>query len=716
MPAPERVVAMLPNARGGLYRGCITIASGRIAEVAPHHGATDPDCDLDFGTNVALPGLIDLQLNGAFGHDITTDPTTMWPIGERLLGHGVTAFLPTIITSPSRQRRAACDAMRRPPAGYGGAVALGLHIEGPVLSPDRAGAHPQADLVADADRLADELVVEADAVALVTLAPEAANAIGATARLVRAGIAVSLGHTAATAAQTLDALDAGAGAFTHLFNAMRPLHHREVGAAGAALLHPDARVSLIVDGHHLADDAVRLAWRLAGPGRICLITDAMAGMGAHAGTHRIGGVGVQCDDTARTLDGGGLAGSLLTMPEAARRLRSITAASWDELALVTSTNPADLLGDGDRGRLAPGRRADIAVVDSQLRPVATFLAGVLAWRRPETAAAAATEARMHPAPDAAREHGAVHPGPATVESPGAGAPAAIGVDIGGTTFKAAIFDGAVLGPVRRGETGSHRPAARVLAEIRDTIVGLAAGAGDLDLRGVGIACAGIVDAAAGTAVRTAGLGWSDVDVVAALRGDHGLPLALEHDVYLAALAEWETGAGVCSESMLYVSVGTGVASRLFTRSGTERGHANLAGEMGYMPVGDGNRRLESVASARAMADAYRARSGRRLTARQIAAAAEDDPVAAGVWFEAIDALAQGIAAAVCLQDPEIVVVGGGVCNAGQALLGPLGSRIATRLKPLRDAPPTVLAAHGADSGIVGAALLGGLRARAAGPP
>ena len=688
-----RIIALLPNARGGLHRGCITTASGRIVEVAPHRGESDPaGGDLNFGTHVALPGFIDLQVNGAFGHDITTDPSTMWSVGERLLSHGVTAFLPTVITSPERQRRAACDAWRRPPDRYTGAAALGLHIEGPALSPDRAGAHPRTDLATDADALASELVGEADAVALVTLAPETANVARSIEQLVGAGIAVSLGHTAATAAQTRDALDAGASAFTHLFNAMGPLHHREVGAAGAALLHPGAWISLIVDGHHLADDAVRLAWRLAGPGRTCLVTDAMAGMGAPAGVYPLGGVSVRCDETARTRDNGGLAGSLLTMPEAARKLRRLTGASWDELAAVASTNPADLLGDADRGRLAPGRRADIAVFDPQLRPVATIVAGELAWRRPEAAAIATrTAAKAHPDTSAA-------------------SPAAIGVDIGGTAFKAAIFDGAALGPIRRGETGMDRSAGEVLAEVRDTISELAASTG-LRLLGAGIACAGIVDPSTGTAVGVANLGWSDVNVVAALSGDHGLPIALEHDVYLAALAEWETGAGIGAESMLYVSVGTGVASRLFTRNGTERGHTNLAGEMGYLPVGDGDRRLESVASARAMSDAYRARSGRRLTAQQVAAAAEDgDPVATEVWSAAIDALAHGIAVAVCLQDPEIVVVGGGVCNAGQALLDALGPQVATRIEPLRDAPQTVLAVHGADSGIIGAALLGGLRA------
>ena len=201
------------------------------------------------------------------------------------------------------------------------------------------------------------------------------------------------------------------------------------------------------------------------------------------------------------------------------------------------------------------------------------------------------------------------------------------MDIGGTTFKAAIFDGAGLGPVRRGATGSDRPAAEVLAEVRDTIDELAAGT-ERRLLGAGIACAGIVDPARGTVVHAANLGWSNVDVLAAVGNDHGLAVSLEHDVYVAGLAEWETGAGVGAESMLYVSVGTGIASRLLTRHGTERGHANLAGEMGFMPLADGNR-LESVASTRAMSDTYRRETGRKLAAEQIAAAAADGDPAGG---------------------------------------------------------------------------------------
>ena len=706
-----RVTAMLPNGRGGLYRGRVTIDSDRVTEVAPHPvGLASHHDAIDLSPHVALPGFIDLQVNGAFGNDITTNPETLWAIGERLPGQGVTAFLPTVVTSGPDQRRAAYAAVLARPAGYRGATPVGLHIEGPALSPQRAGSHAATHLIEDAVALADEVVAEADAVSLVTLAPEIENAVGAIERMVAAGVAVSLGHTAASTTQTERALEAGATAFTHLFNGMGPLHHREVGAAGTALLHPTARISIIADGHHLADDAIRLVWRLAGPERTLLVTDAMAGMGAPSGAYRLGSVPVQCDETARN-DHGGLAGSLLTMPEAAQRLRRLTGASWDELAAVTSANPAGLIDDAGRGRLEPGCRADIAVVDSQLRPVATIIGGVLAWQRSEAVTVARTGAEAcgsraaAPATSAGPESAVPHTAASEpIEDADAGAAATIGVDIGGTTFKAAIFDGAAMGPLRCGATGRDRPAAEVLTEIRDAIDELAAST-RLELRGAGIACAGIVDPAAGIAVRGAGLGWSNVDVLAAVRGSHGLPVVLEHDVYLAALAEWETGAGVGAGSMLYVSVGTGVASRLVTEHGIGRGHANLAGEMGFMPVGDGARRLESVASGRAMSDAYHRLAGRSLTAEQIVdAAGHSDPVAVQVWSAAMDALAQGIATAVCLQDPEIVVIGGGVSTAGQVLLNGLDPRITALMEALREPPPTVLAAHGAHSGIVGAAL------------
>lgn len=685
-----RIAAMLPNGRGGLYRGRITVASGRIVEVCPLTGTgRDGDTDLDFTPHVALPGFIDLQLNGAYGHDITSDPSKMWPIGEQLLSHGVTAFLPTVITSPPQQRQAAYDAIRSRPATYRGAMPLGLHIEGPELAPDYAGVHPRTELVSGPEGLSVEFLREADAVALVTIAPEVEGASNSIEQLVEAGIAVSLGHTAATATQASDALDAGASALTHVFNGMGPLHHREVGAAGAGLLHPHAYVSLIADDHHLSEQAIQIAWRLAGPGRICLVTDAMAGMGAPAGTYRIGSEIVQCGEAARNGDGN-LAGSLLTMPEAVRHVQRVTGATWDELAAVSSTNPAALLRDTDRGRLAPDRRADIVIVDAQLRPVATVLEGRIAHRR--------------------TEHVSVPQSRSSNRKPQSGklASAAIGVDIGGTTFKAAVFDGTKLGRVLRGSTGPDQPAASVLASVREAIDELLSNPDGADVRSVGIGCTGIVDGRAGVVAEAECLGWRDVSVPAEVGRGLGLPVVLDHDVYLGARAEWETGRGVGAASMLYVSVGTGVASRHFTFAGTERGGSQLAGEMGFVPVGRDSLPLERVASGRAISDAYRRETGRVRSVARIVASLSEDRIAAQVWSTAMDALAQGLATGVCLIDPEIVVLGGGLSNAGRELLEAVGPRLDALLAPLRPAPPVALAVHGDLSGVVGAALHAGL--------
>lgn len=689
---------MLPNGRGGLYRGRVTIAADRITEVVPHPvDRTAHHDDIDFSPHVALPGFIDLQLNGAFGHDITTDPETMWPIGERLLSQGVTAFLPTVVSSSPQQRSAAYAAIRARPVGYKGATPLGLHIEGPALSPQSAGSHAPAQLIGDAAALADEIIAEADAVALVTVAPEVANAVGAIERLAAAGITLSLGHTAASATQTQRALEAGATAFTHLFNGMGPLHHREVGAVGVALLHPTAHVSIIVDGYHLADDAIRLAWCLAGPGRTFLVTDAMAGMGAPGGAYHLGGVPAQCDETARNNDGS-LAGSLLTMAEAACRLRRVTGASWDDLATVTAVNPAALVGDADRGRLEAGKRADIAVVDTALRPVATIIGGEVVYRRLERPAVADAVTSRQVIDS---ETAGARAGPGLVDQ--VVKQVVIGVDIGGTTFKAAAFDGTRLGAVRRGRTGANRPAVEVLADVRAVIDDIASADG-AEVVGVGIACPGVVDAAAGTVVEAINLNWRDIDVIEGLGRDLTPPVTVEHDVRLAAMAEWETGAGAGADSMLYVSVGTGVASRLFTPVGTERGSGGLAGEMGFIAVGPDRLPLEHVASGRALVAGYQAATGRTLPASEVIAAADRDPDAARLTASAVGALAQGVAAAVCLQDPQIVVMGGGVSAASPAMIDALALRVAELLKPLRLPPPISVAAHGARSGIIGAAL------------
>lgn len=323
---------------------------------------------------IVSPGFIDLQINGGFGLDLATDPVDMWQLGQQLPRHGVTGFLPTIISSPAPVTASAMAALRQRPDGYVGAEPLGLHFEGPMLSPVRPGAHPTTGLVAaDLDVIGDWS--RRSGVALVTIAPELDNAPQVIAELVERGVTVSAGHSEATADEARLGVDAGVTLVTHLFNAMSPLGHRNPNLVGVALADPDLTVSLIVDGVHLAPEIVATAWRAKGSDRVVLITDAVSAMGMGPGTFDLGrSVTIADDNAVRTADGV-LAGSILTLDRAVRNLVACTGSEpADALRSVTAT-PAAVIGQTDRGRLVPGSIADLVLLDAGLEVQATFCRG-----------------------------------------------------------------------------------------------------------------------------------------------------------------------------------------------------------------------------------------------------------------------------------------------------------------------------------------------------
>ena len=333
------------------------------------------DCD----GLVISPGFIDLQCNGAVGVDITSEPHRIAEVAAALPRFGVTAFLPTVITSPLGTRRAAIDAFvdaRWPSAG---AIPLGLHFEGPVISPDRLGAHPRRYVV-DSRELCDEIDewIESGAVALVTLAPEVDGAIDLIAPLVSGDITVSAGHTASTPNDLAAAKASGLRYVTHLFNAMTPFNHRAPGPIGAVLADADLVAGLICDGIHVDPVAVAMAWRSLGPARTSLVSDSVASLGMPYGRLNVAGFEIIHDETGvRTADGV-LAGSALALDQAVRNLIAFTGCALaDALATVTST-PADLLGLTDRGRLRVGSRADLTILDADANLLATIVAGTLA--------------------------------------------------------------------------------------------------------------------------------------------------------------------------------------------------------------------------------------------------------------------------------------------------------------------------------------------------
>jgi N-acetylglucosamine-6-phosphate deacetylase len=386
---------------GGVPLGpaCVAVSDGAIVGVVAGdtYGGLYPDVDLPSG--VLVPGLVDIQINGCFGVDfIAAEPAEWAEVSRRLPETGVTAFLPTFITAPVSELAAALRRTAALPADLGGARVVGVHVEGPFLAPNRHGAHDPALLRDPTPEALDALIEAAPGLLRIhTLAPERPGAMAAVRRLVEAGVLVSIGHSDATAAQTEQAADAGARLVTHLFNAMRPLYHREPGVIGQALVDPRLTCGLIADLHHVAAPVCRIAFAAA-PGRIVLVTDAVAAAGMPPGTYDLGGQQVSVDPLGlpRRADGT-IAGSGLRLDAA---IANVVAAGVDLRSAVDAATrlPADVVGRPDLGRIAPGATADLVWLGDDLTARATWLAGRLAYGQLPGAVNGATAAadRVHP--------------------------------------------------------------------------------------------------------------------------------------------------------------------------------------------------------------------------------------------------------------------------------------------------------------------------------
>jgi N-acetylglucosamine-6-phosphate deacetylase len=354
----------------------VAIAGGLITASgsAPGDGPV-----LDARGLTVLPGVIDLQVNGVTGIDLTTEPARLWEAGAALASYGVTAWLPTVITSDPAARELALETYAAgPPEGWQGAVPLGLHFEGPFIAPSRKGAHPERWLRLPSSDLAARWSRDAG-VLMVTIAPELPGALGLVRELVGRGVRVAVGHTDADAASVLAAVDAGATSLTHLGNAMPPMLARDPGPVGVALgARSDATrlvAGVIVDGHHLHPDVVTAMWRALGPSRFLTVSDTTAGLGLPEGRARLGDHEVVVSDGSVRLVDGTLAGSAVGILDCLRLLHATTGCSLEEAVATMTTTPADLVGDPTRGRIEPGRRGDLTLVDADLQPVVTVVGG-----------------------------------------------------------------------------------------------------------------------------------------------------------------------------------------------------------------------------------------------------------------------------------------------------------------------------------------------------
>ncbi|MFJ2634257.1 N-acetylglucosamine-6-phosphate deacetylase [Streptomyces sp. NPDC087422] len=365
------------RADGGVTPGWLLVRGGLIHAMGEGGPPPVPEPVVDLRGRLVVPGFVDPHCHGGAGRSVYTgnaDDVRIAAAGH--LARGTTSMLASVASLALPAMEAAARAVASVIDDGSAPNVVGIHFEGPFLSPGRRGAQSPDALRAPDRAVVERLLTAAGGHAVsMTVAPELPGAL----ELIReyAGrLVISLGHTEASAAVFARAAGAGARSVTHLFNAMPPLDHREPGPVAAALLDPRLSCELIVDGHHLADDTVRLAHRTAGADRLLLVSDAMPAAGMGDGTYRFADREVTVSGGAARLCGTDtLAGSTLFVSRAFGRSVTTVGLPLADAVRMSSTTPARLLGLSDRGALRPGLRADLVELDASLSPSRVWLGG-----------------------------------------------------------------------------------------------------------------------------------------------------------------------------------------------------------------------------------------------------------------------------------------------------------------------------------------------------
>lgn len=349
--------------------GWLRVDSGRITEVGDGSPPHPVDVTL---AGTLVPGFVDTHCHGGGGASFTVgDPDEAEMAVEAHLRHGTTSLVASLV---SDEVSALEGAVRRLVPLVTDGLLAGIHLEGPWLSTDFCGAHQPELLGPPSPRDVERLLAAGDgALRMVTLAPELDGAIEAVRRITAAGVVVGVGHTDATYEQARAAIDAGASVATHLYNGIRGLHHRRPGPVAALLEDASVTIELISDGVHVHPAMLRLALAAA-PGRISLVTDAMGAAAADDGDYHLGPIHVQVRDGVARTPTGAIAGSTLTMDAAVRH--AVTSGFTLEQAIDAATRaPAAALGLADVGEIRPGARADLVLLDDELRVTTVLRAG-----------------------------------------------------------------------------------------------------------------------------------------------------------------------------------------------------------------------------------------------------------------------------------------------------------------------------------------------------
>ena len=362
-----------------LERHAVLILDQTIVDIVPAGKIPGEAAPINLDGGILAPGFVDLQVNGGGGVLFNDQPTvaTIARIGAAHRQFGTTGFLPTLI-SDDRETMAQAIAAVASALEEGVPGVLGIHLEGPFVNQARKGAHDGRKIRPLGAGDVELLASLSGGSTMVTLAPERVGA-EVIATLAAKGIRVSAGHTDATTAELKPAIAQGVACFTHLFNAMRPFAGREPGAVGTALADRDVWCTIIVDGHHVHYDSVRIAWRAKPAGKLILVSDAMAPVGADMAEFRLGEERIEVRDGRCLTADGRLAGSVLDMATAVRNAHRQVGIPLDEALRMAARYPAEFLGLADRiGRLAPGLRANLVLLDPDLTVRASWIDGQMA--------------------------------------------------------------------------------------------------------------------------------------------------------------------------------------------------------------------------------------------------------------------------------------------------------------------------------------------------
>ena len=370
----------LVTSSGVLEDPIITMDGGRIVRISSRNAEAISQVDHEFPGCTLTPGFLDIHFHGAAGHDVMEAcPQALEAVARYLALAGVSRFLPTTVTASLDVTLRALERMAdfiEAETSDEAAQAAGIHLEGSFLSHTKRGMHPAEFLLPPSPELLSRFwETSRGHVKLMTIAPEMPGALETIAHAVTLGIRCSMGHSAATRAESIAGIEAGVVSATHTFNAMRAYDHREPGILGVVLDRDDLYADLICDGIHVSPEAVRLWLKAKGPERAILITDCLEAAGMPDGKYKLGETVVHVKGATCTTEEGVLAGSVISLDRAVENLQQMTGAGLQVASRLASINPAEMLGLAET--LVPGAAADFNIYDLTGKRLGTILRGVL---------------------------------------------------------------------------------------------------------------------------------------------------------------------------------------------------------------------------------------------------------------------------------------------------------------------------------------------------